>query len=433
MRLWPRSLVGRNLLLLVALILVGQLVAGVVFRRFVQAPFVDRLALRIADSLSAIESGLAALPTAARPQFVASFNAASVDSAAPQTGPSLVLPAERLLIARISRHLAERGIDVIWRREAGGVLYVRLSVAGESYWLYTPGVEASLQLPRAALVSWTAGLLLALLGAYLLQRRINRPLAQLVEAAQAVGHRRDHPPLPETGPEEIVDVCRSFNRMREELADQDRQRELMLAGVSHDLRTPLTKVRLATEMLADDADPAYVDSIVRGCNQIDTVIGQFSDFAGVGSREQAVSCDLNALIRGRIAALDAPFELQLGELPPVRVRRHAFGRLIDNLVENARRYAAPPFSIVTDQTGGFARVQIADRGPGIAADQVADLMRPFRRGDHARGGPIGTGLGLAIAARIIELERGRLRLQAHPEGGLVVVIELPLPGTATAE
>ncbi len=427
MRLWPRSLLGRNVLLLVALIVIGQLIAGIVFRQFVQRPFVERLADRLATNLVAIESGLKGLSPMAREQFVATFNAVSNQQASRQEVGRLVLPAERMLMRRASEVLNEKGIEVTWRRDPGGVFFVRLNVDQDTYWLYTPGFEATMQLPRAALFSWLAGMLLAFLGAYLIQRRINRPLAQLVKASQAIGQGRSVSPLAEQGPKEIADVCRSFNQMQQQLVEQEKQRELMLAGVTHDLRTPLTKMRLATEMVAAQADATYIDSMVRSCNQIDAIIGQFTDFAGVGSSEDPQPVDVNELIREVVDDAEAPFALDLDDCPPLALRRRAFKRLLLNLIENAERYASPPFEISTACAAGELVLQVKDRGPGIEQSQLANIMRPFFRGNEARGGPPGSGLGLAIASRIVHLEQGHIDLALREGGGLCVRVSLPLP------
>lgn len=427
MSFWPRSLLGRNVMLLVALIMIGQLIAGIVFRQFVQRPFVDRLADRLATNLIAIESALAGLPRAARGPFIAAFNTASNRHDTANDAGRMVLPAERLLMRRTSDMLRTKGIEVTWRREPGGVFFVRLNVSGETYWLYTPGFEATMQLPRAALVSWIAGLLLAVFGAALIQRRINRPLTQLVTASKAIGQGRSVSALPEEGPKEIADVCRSFNQMQRQLAEQEKQREFMLAGVTHDLRTPLTKIRLAAEMVAEQADPTYIESMVRSCNQIDAIIGQFTDFAGVGSREKAQSVDVSELIREVIDETHAVFELDLGICPRFQLHRAAFKRLLVNLIENAERYAQPPFEISSHCNGDGLTLLVEDCGPGIDPSRRNEMMRPFSRGSEARGGPPGSGLGLAIAARIVHLERGTISLESREGGGLCVRITIPRP------
>lgn len=427
MKLLPNSLLGRNVLLLVMLIIIGQLFAGLVFRQFVQKPFVERLAASLANDLISVEAGLITLPSDQRERFIAAFNARGNDRRADTSATSLTLPAERLLIRETSAVLEKAGIQAVWRHEAGNAFFVRLQVDGQDYWLSTAGFQSGMQLPRAALASWLVGMLLALIGAFLIQRRINRPLAQLVDAAHAIGRGEPTAPLSEQGPREIVDVCRSFNRMHTQLTEQNRQRALMLAGVSHDLRTPLTKIRLAAEILGDQADNnTYTESIARSCNQIDDIIGQFIDFAGMGNNEPTATTDINRLITDIVQELGAPFTLEAGDIPHLVIHPQAVRRMLINLLENALRYAQPDYRIVTTAASGQAIITVQDRGPGIDPQRVDDLLKPFTRGNDARNGPPGSGLGLAIAARVVQMEGGRMQLTQRPGGGLEIRIELPV-------
>lgn len=426
MKWLPNSLLGRNALLLVTLIVVGQALAGLVFRQMVQDPFIDRLAVTLANDLIAVRAGMATLPPEQLARFIQAFNDTSQVHHLGQTNATIPLPVEQRLIRKTSALLAENGIQAIWRSEAGNAFYVRLQIDGQSYWLSTVGLASGMLLPRAALISWLVGMVLAVLGAFLIQRRINRPLTQLVQATHATSRGETIEPLSEQGPREIAEVCRAFNRMQAELADQNKQRALMLAGVSHDLRTPLTKIRLAAEILRDQSDTTLTDSIAGSCKQIDAILRQFVDFAGIGNSEPTVAIDLNRLIAELLQELDAPFALKPGAIPKLRLRPQALRRALTNLIENALRYAQPDYDIVTATQGKFAVILVQDRGPGIATDRVGELLKPFTRGCDARNGPAGAGLGLAIAARIVQMEGGCLTLASRPNGGLEVRLELPL-------
>lgn len=427
MKFLPGSLLGRNILLLFALIVLGQVLGGMGFYFFVQTPFLERLAETLADNLLATRAGIRALPLDQREDFVKAFNTYSTGRGNQETVAPLARPAERLLIRKTSERLAAAGLNTLWRRESGGVFYMQITLDGQSYWLATTGLQTTPNLPRAALVAWMIGIVLALLGALFIQRLINRPLTQLVGAAQAVGRDETVPALPENGPREIADVCRSFNRMQSRLAEQDKQRAIMLAGVSHDLRTPLTKIRLTAEILGDQTGSGYAADIARHCSQIEGIIGQFIDFAGIGCREHVVLTDLNQLIATHVQALDAPFALKLDPaLPLVSLRPKAAQRMLDNLIENALRYARPPYSIITTNETNCAVIRVQDHGAGIPAERVEELLQPFTRGSEARNEPGGAGLGLAIAARVVRMEHGRLTLGSTEGGGLEVRIELPV-------
>lgn len=428
MNLLPNSLLGRNVLLLVTLIIIGQLLAGLVFRQFVQTPFIERLAATLASDLIAVKAGMSALPPEQLPPFIEAFNTTSqTHHLARSSERAIPLPVEQMLIHETSVLLAAEGIQAIWRRETSNAFFVRLQIDGQNYWLSTVGLASGMLLPRAALLSWLVGMALALLGAFLIQRRINQPLTQLVNAAHAISCGKVAHPLSEQGPREIIEVCQSFNRMQAELTEQDQQRTLMLAGVSHDLRTPLTKIRLAAEILSDQADTALTESIARSCNQIEAILHQFVNFAGVGNHEPAVLTDLNQLITDLVREWDTPFTLRLGRLPDLTVRPQALRRALTNVIENALRYAQPDYDIVTAAQEKLAVILIQDRGPGIEIEQADELLKPFTRGSDARHGPPGAGLGLAIAARIVQMDGGHIALEPRSSGGgLQVRIVLPL-------
>lgn len=425
MKLIPNSLLGRNVLLLVALILIGQLLAGLVFRQFVQTPFVQRMAKTLAEDLIAVGEGLKRLAPGQRENFVNAFNARDAARPRERDDAPITLPAERMLIRETSSLLAKEGYHTVWRRERGGSFFIQLPIDGQTYWLATTGLQPTMHLPRAALASWLVGIILALLGAWLIQRRINRPLTQLAHASQSIGRGDATAPLPEDGPHEIAAVCHSFNQMQQRLAEQDQQRALMLAGVSHDLRTPLTKIRLTVEILSDQTGSDHATSIARYCNQIENIIGQFTDFAGIDNGENPVRTDINRLIDELVRELDAPFTLTLGELPMLTMRPRALRRLLTNLIENALHHAQPPYAITTCLEAGLVIIRVQDRGPGIPPERADDMLKPFTRGNEARNGPPGSGLGLAIAARIVQMEHGRLSLHPVEDGGLEVRIELP--------
>jgi len=209
--------------------------------------------------------------------------------------------------------------------------------------------------------------------------------------------------------------------MSSALDDLERERALMLAGVSHDLRTPLTKLRLGLEMLDNPAEADLIASMVRSIETADAVIDQFIDYARIGHDEAMQAVDLNALVRHAVqAVLDPRLEiaLQLGELPEVIVRPVAVERLVTNLLQNAMRHGAPPFIVRTERVGERVRLAVQDSGPGIPEAEIDRLRRPFAQLDTARGGKPGAGLGLAIADRVARLHGGELGLRNRAEGGL---------------
>lgn len=431
MRLIPRSLFGRNLMLLAGMIIVGQLTAGALFYLLAQKPRVTETAEMAAGTLVAVRDGLQALPVPAREAFVHRFNSANrPDPAFPAADDRQLLPSERQLLRAISTELANHDIDTVWRHEHGG-LFVRLRLDARDYWLAagSPGLSAR---PRVStLASWIAAGLIALMGAWLIQRRLNRPLDLLASAARRIEAGQNPVPLPEDGPSEIAALASAFNRMQTALAERERSRALMLAGISHDLRTPLSKMRLSVELLRDapdvPPDPTLLDGMAGSCRRMDDIIGQFIDFARLNDDTPLTPVDVGASIRqaastcpgGDSVALDVPEGLVARSHAP------ALTRMITNLLDNAIKHGAPPVRLYARGSESAVRITLEDAGPGLSESDLARLRQPFTRGNPARGGPPGSGLGLAIADHIAARLGIELSFSHPPGGGWRVDIKLP--------
>jgi two-component system osmolarity sensor histidine kinase EnvZ len=206
--------------------------------------------------------------------------------------------------------------------------------------------------------------------------------------------------------------------MNEALLRADRDRAAFLAGVSHDLRTPIARVRLGLEM--DDTDAEGRAAMVKDLEEMNQVIEQFMVFARDESSESESEVELDKLLQSLIAR-DRSGRVGLVAPDTVLVcgRPKALHRLFANLIDNALKYGgAGAIEVCVRIEHGNAVVEIADRGPGIAGVDVARLKQPFVRRDDARGGPIGSGLGLAIAERIAQLHGSTVELLPRPGGGL---------------
>jgi two-component system osmolarity sensor histidine kinase EnvZ len=281
-----------------------------------------------------------------------------------------------------------------------------------------------------------ASALLALVAGLWLLGRIGRPLARVEQAARTVAAGATPPALPEDGPREIATVSRSFNAMVRSLAQAERDRALMLAGVSHDLRTPLTKLRLGVELGEGRLDAELMASMRRSIGEMDAIVAQFLDFARDESGEARVATDLWTLAQEvRAAQADHGREVALegGPLPPVNVHVPSLLRALDNLVENAFRHGRPPVAIRAGADAQHAWLDVCDAGRGIPPERAEELKQPFRRGENARSGAAGAGLGLAIVERIARQHGGALLLQRGEGGGTRARLRLPLtePGGAT--
>jgi two-component system osmolarity sensor histidine kinase EnvZ len=221
--------------------------------------------------------------------------------------------------------------------------------------------------------------------------------------------------------------------MAENLARLESERTLLLAGVSHDLRTPLTRLRLAIDVA--EIDPPLAQRMIANIEEIDRTIGQFLDFARGENSLQRESCAINALVE-RVAARytlhGAQIALDLQPLPEIAAHEPTLERALSNLIDNALRYAGAEREIVlaTRNESGRIVITVGDRGPGIPASQRERVKQAFVRLDAARGGATGAGLGLSIVERIARAHGGTLTLTGREGGGTLAELSLPLDQSA---
>ncbi|WP_325891378.1 two-component system sensor histidine kinase EnvZ [Grimontia sp. NTOU-MAR1] len=272
--------------------------------------------------------------------------------------------------------------------------------------------------------------LLVIGGGWLFIKVQNRPLATLEKAALEVGHGKFPEPLPERGASDIRAVTKAFNQMSEGIRKLEEDRALLMAGVSHDLRTPLTRIRLATEMMSPK-DSYLAESMIKDTEECNEIINQFMDYLRSLQLQDMTEVDLNIVAEDVSVADGATgheLEVSKGELVgKLDANEVAIRRAVTNLVVNAVRYGGGWVKISTGTSADRRHQWIAveDNGPGIAADQIETVMQPFTRGDTARGSE-GTGLGLAIVKRIVEQHDGALKLSQRSQGGLQAQIVLPV-------
>jgi signal transduction histidine kinase len=291
-----------------------------------------------------------------------------------------------------------------------------------------PPTERPLRL--LALVAVT-GITVALLAGWTV-RRLTRPLATLADAATGLARNLDQPPLPESGPTEVSRAARAFNSMQRELKSYLETRAQALAGVSHDLRLPLTRVRLRLEKVAD-ADVKR--SIESDLDEMEHMIRGTLDYLRAGSSTEAVVLtNVNALVEGvaeDIEALGATVCVHGRADRGIHVRPQALRRCLGNLLENARRYGGGRIDLTVIDLPGMLTIRIEDRGPGIPAAERERVFEPYVRLEQSRARHTGgTGLGLAIARAIARAHGGEVALAEREGGGLRVDVTLPRVGPA---
>lgn len=312
-------------------------------------------------------------------------------------------------------------------------LWIGFRIDQDRYWLLLDPSRISVSLGETWLVGGALATLLALIGAAVIAGFVNRPLRDLSIATAYVREGDFSHQLDETsGTEEIREVNRGFNRMARALQEIDQERTLMLAGISHDIRTPLARLRLEAELSVPDTRAR--DDIVGDIEQADSIINKFMEYARSASP---------VLQRVDLPELALRVQNELGKWGDLRIRVELgvrawaladeleMRRVLTNLLENARRYGRSPQAEYAEVELRFLRrtgevaVEVRDHGPGVAAEQLQLLTRPFYRGDTARTSAKGTGLGLAIVERTVARMRGRVELLNAPGGGLLVRVWLP--------
>lgn len=278
------------------------------------------------------------------------------------------------------------------------------------------------------IVAWIFGVpLLTVLSIVILVRQLNRPLKRLQLAALRVGRGQHSTMLDEkSGPLEFRSVNRAFNQMTREIQQASRERAVMLAGISHDLRTPLTRLRLGAEMMRDRD---IAEGMVLDIQDMDAILDQFIAYMRDGSDEPVEMANLNLLLSEVVAQFSTQGDVRFAPepLPDVPMRRLSLKRMLGNLISNALRHGGAPVEITTSVIGRELQIRVRDHGPGIEEDMLPELLQPFIRGESARTTQ-GSGLGLAIVARVVKLHQGRLDIRNHALRGLIVTIHLPLDG-----
>jgi two-component system osmolarity sensor histidine kinase EnvZ len=441
--LLPRSLFGRIALLLFAVTAIGFVAALLIFRydraSFAERAFGDAKVVQ----LETLRAALGSLQSQDRPGFLRrlgrEYGVFIVPVAErPNIGRPSLGPRMRELEDRLRERLGEETELRVQPSQAGPIVWVRLLAGDSAYWVGLPVPSRESELPNRVMM-WSGVVLVVLLvAAYFFARRMNDPLRQLQDAVTAVGKGRTPAPLPESGPTEISGLAKGYNRMTANLKQMEDDRALLLAGVSHDLRTPLARLRLGAEMAVQD-EPMK-QGMIDDIEEMDRIINQFLDFARGEDATPLAMENLNALVeecveRYRRKGHTINFTPDPA-LPLLPLRTQSIERAIVNLIDNAFRYGSEEVDATVRKDVTKAVVDIADRGPGIPPSEVERLKRPFTRLDTARGsaagGKLGSGLGLAIVERVVAQHGGDFQLLLREGGGTLARIALPLPKPASA-
>lgn len=341
-------------------------------------------------------------------------------------------PALQPLVEKLQEQLGRDTEVRLGMRMDQPIVWIRLNVgadASRGVWAGFPirNVESG-EVPLRLLAILGAILAALLAGTFWFARRLSRPLADLADAVDkvAVGKRPD--PLPEDGPTEIARVAHNVNRMAANLERLEKNRSTMLAGISHDIRTPLTRLRLASEISVNDAQSR--SEMAADIDEIDRIVTQFLDFARGTPKEAPERADMQIVLTAlahKAESRSLPVLWTAGqEAICVNTYPAAFERMLMNLIENAHRYGKPPVELHLRRDGAMVDIDVLDAGDGVKAEDVERLKEPFVRGDQARGGAMGAGLGLALVERLAQWHGGSFDLLPRSGGGTVARLRLPV-------
>ena len=422
-----RSLFARTATTLALAFLIFQVSAFWVVYRTLIVPVAERSAEDLAGLIVLSAQTWVELPPETRAAFERELarrhglRLTTVEAGAEVRAPNF--PFRTQIEAALSRRMGEpvelhgaTGTTAAWLRLPVGGHQLRAGFFPDRY---------AVKLPLAAVALITVGALLTLLTALFLVRRITVPLAQAAIAAGQVGAGEVPEPLPETGPAELAELARRFNRMAREVKALLDNRTTLLAGISHDLRTPMTRLQLNLELLRDTPSPQRIDKAVADLADMNRLISGYLELARTTQAEPPVRFDVNALLKQMATESNLAWpetRVHIIEAGPLTVRQ-----IVSNLIQNAQRYggSAPP-EIEMDYDAQRTRISVYDRGPGIPDDQMEQVFRPFYRLENSRSQATGgTGLGLAIVRQLAESNGWKVHLSNRREGGLAAVLEIP--------
>ncbi|MDP2029289.1 MAG: ATP-binding protein [Thiobacillus sp.] len=425
----PRSLFARTALTLALAFIVFQAAAFWVVYRTLIVPVAERSANDLAGLVVLSAQTWVELPPQTRAAFERELanrhglRLTTVDVGATADAPQFTFRSQ--IEAALSQRLGDAvvlhgvpGTAAAWLDIPLGGHDLRVGFFPDRY---------AVKLPLATIAVVALGTFLSLLTALLLVRRITVPLARAAQAAGQVGAGELPEPLPETGPAELAELARCFNKMAAEVRELLDNRTTLLAGISHDLRTPMTRLQLNLEMLRDESShssPARIDRAVNDLADMNQLISGYLELARSTQAETKVRLDLAGLLQD--VAAEAGLIWSPAVSCEIEASRLALRRIVANLIQNAQRYGGDtPVELALECGERSVRVSVRDQGAGIPNDQLEKVFRPFYRLEASRSQMTGgTGLGLAIVRQLAETNGWKVWLRNRETGGLEAVLEI---------
>jgi len=389
---------------------------------------------QVIDTLADLEGRLDSVAPQNREIYLEAYNRPGLSQLLPAQADrglsfSTQLPSmEKRLSERLSSGLGEHITVKVRQLPDRRQMWIAVHLLGEPYWLVVPMGRFRDNVISSMTLAALLASLFAILIASTIAWRTTMPIRRVVSATRELELGRKPEALPEdSGPQEVRALARGFNRMARALEHSASERRLMLAGLSHDLRTPLTRLKLMVELQGDNADtPGMLSDI----DELSGIVRQFIDFARSEEKprnEPVALAELASSVVSRFTREHVNIQLSVLQEPEIQADPLALERLLGNLLDNARRYGGDPIEVLVAVENQHAILSVSDHGPGIPQELRQTALVPFERLAAHRGTDGGSGLGLSIVSRIVKQHSGSLALRDVEGGGLCVRIELPLP------
>lgn len=433
MKIRTKSLFGRTAVTIgITLLLFTALsMSAVVY--FVMLPMAKRaaedLAAEFVDAAHALQELPEELHPALKQELLDDHGLVVTDHEPGAIEHSAETPYVAYFREALARHAGE-DLPIV-ADESGPMIWVDVPAHGKEYRIGFNRARLGTNpiLATAAIVG--GGALMILFVSLLEVRRIVIPLERLSGAVRQVGRGQTPAPVAEDGPDEISELARTINRLSKDINEMAENRMVMMAGISHDLRTPLTRLSIAVEMLDEKKRPELVAAIRRDLDAMNKLIAQFLEF----SRDAGESCPVQVDLWNIVESLAGDLEREGAKINP---HRHnppcvffadpvALERVLSNLLENAAHYGnGKPIDVELHCSNKDVRIEVCDRGPGIPADKIESVFKPFERLQPARGTETGgSGLGLAIVRELATKHGWTIDLLPRAGGGTVARLGLP--------
>ncbi len=426
--LLPSSLFGRALLILVLPTVLIQLVMAYVFFDRHWDNVMRRMSNTLAGEMAFFVRQLKTIPVEEDFQLALNFQTTTgidvlfdkPESFQPERTTDEFPEFQQRLHAKITEPFTVR------KNATGTIIEIAIKLDDKVVRLQTTNKRLESRTTVIFLVWMLGASAIFLMIAIVFLRNQIRPIRRLAEAADSLGRGVDLPDFKPSGASEVRKAARAFIVMRERIKRQLRTRTEMLAGISHDLRTPLTRMKLELAMLGDSEAVRELGDDVQ---QMERMIAEYLDFARGEGREEAVRVSLNELLEDVVSdyqRLNADVVLLTKNDVMVDIRVSGFRRMLHNLVDNAMRYGRR-CELSLRVAANYCEVVIDDEGPGIPVEKHEEVFKPFNRLDPSRNSKTGgVGLGLTIARDIALAHGGTISLESSPKNGLRVIIRLPL-------